>query len=242
MTLAAGIDMAAQAPRTGVVVIDWAAGPPMITHAATHATDDQLLGLCRQVADSNGRVGIDCALGWPRTFVAFVSAHAANQPLPAAEVTTETLRLRATDIAVWRGPFGRVPLSVSTNLLGITALRTARLLAQLRDDGQLVDRSGVQGLVCEVYPAASRAAWGLSRTRRDVQQILDQLHLDAEPAHAHLLRTNEHVFDALIAALSARAVARESTDGPPPGLEVVAEEEGWIHVPRSGHQLAQLAG
>ena len=241
MTLTAGIDMAAQAPRTGAVIIDWTADPPMITHAATHATDQQLVDLCRQVADRKGLVGIDCPLGWPRAFVAFVSAHAAKQPLPAAELTTETLRLRATDVEVWHGPFGRVPLSVSTNLLGITALRTARLLAQLRDDGHQVDRSGVEGLVCEVYPVASRAAWGLSLAHRDAQEILDQLHLNAEPAHAALLSANEHVFDALIAALSARAVACHATDGPPAALEELAREEGWIHVPRVGHQLAQLA-
>jgi hypothetical protein len=127
-------------------------------------------------------VGIDCPLGWPRAFVTFVSAHAANRPLPAAAPNTEALRLRATDVAVLRGSFRRPPLSVSTDLLGITALRTARLLAQLVEDRQIVDRSGVRGLVCEVYPAASRAAWGLSPTDGNVEHTLDQAHLQAAPA------------------------------------------------------------
>ncbi len=53
---------------------------------------------------------------------------------------------------------------------------------------------------------------------------------------------DEHIFDALVAALTARAVAVGATDPPSPGQADLAAEEGWIHVPSPGHELAQLAG
>jgi hypothetical protein len=48
--LTAGTDMAAQASRTGAVVIDWAGSPPRIIYAGIHADDLQVIELCRQVA------------------------------------------------------------------------------------------------------------------------------------------------------------------------------------------------
>jgi hypothetical protein len=41
-------------------------------------------------------------------------------------------------------------------MLGVTALRAVRLLAELRERDMPVDRAG-RGTVCEVYPAASRS-------------------------------------------------------------------------------------
>jgi hypothetical protein len=117
------------------------------------------------VAVQQGRVGIDCPLGWPRAFLAFIAAHAADVPLPIMGSDTRSLRLRTTDIALHER-LGLNPLSVSTNMLGVTALRAARLLAALRECGMPVDRAG-RGMVCEVYPAASRVAWGLPTKARD---------------------------------------------------------------------------
>jgi hypothetical protein len=51
---------------------------------------------------------------------------------------------------------------------------------------------------------------------------------------------NEHAFDALIAALVARAVAPNLTERPPPSELLTAAVEGWIHLPRPG-SLAVLA-
>jgi len=162
--LTAGIDLAAQPAKTGAVLVDWSSEPPTVVLARSKFTDEQILALCENVTRQRGRVGIDCPLGWPRPFVDFVGAHAANRPLPTTELSTQSLRLRATDIAVVQRRLGRRPLSVSTNMLGVTALRAARLLAELRDRGMPVDRAG-RGTVCEVYPAASRSAWGLTRVR-----------------------------------------------------------------------------
>jgi Protein of unknown function (DUF429) len=51
------------------------------------------------------------------------------------------------------------PLSVSSNLLAICAMRCAHLLVELAGEGAL-DRTGA-GLVAEVYPAAALRQWGL---------------------------------------------------------------------------------
>lgn len=129
---------------------------------------------------------------------------------------------------------------MSSNLLGVTAMRSARLLNALEELGTPVDRSG-GGTVCEVYPAASRLAWALSPKLRDLDELLAQLPLEVR-SEDHVQLKNEHVFDALIAALTARAVALGSTDGPPASAAELAREEGWIHLPTDGHRLAALAG
>ncbi len=134
---------------------------------------------------------------------------------------------------------GRPPLSVSTNMLGVTALRAARLLAKLRECGVPVDRFG-RGTVCEVYPAASRSAWGLTKVR-DLTELLNRLPLEVMPPAERAQLDNEHIFDALVAALTARAVAIGATDPPPSGQANLAAEEGWIHVPSPGRALAELA-
>jgi predicted nuclease with RNAse H fold len=235
--LTAGVDLAAQPNKTGAVVVDWSAEPPAVVHAATKVTDEQVLALCREVAVQQGRVGIDCPLGWPRAFLAFIAAHAADVPLPIMGSDTRSLRLRTTDIALHER-LGLNPLSVSTNMLGVTALRAARLLAALRECGMPVDRAG-RGMVCEVYPAASRVAWGLPTKARDLTGLLTQLSLTVPPAERAQLE-NEHAFDALIAALTARAVALGATDFPAAEHEDLAAEEGWIHVPLFGHRLVGL--
>ncbi len=235
--LTAGIDLAAQPAKTGAVLVDWSTEPPTVVQASKNVADEEILTLLREVAAQQGRVGIDCPLGWPRAFVAFVAAHAANRSLPTMEPGTQSLRLRATDLAVYRR-IGRPPLSVSTNMLGVTALRAARLLAELRDCGMAVDRTG-RGTVCEVYPFASRFAWRLPTGVRDLTGLLNRIHLAVAPPERARL-DNEHIFDALVAALTARAVAVGATDPPPPEQADLAAEEGWIHVPSSGHEIPQL--
>ncbi|GAB7193412.1 DUF429 domain-containing protein [Kineococcus sp. NUM-3379] len=233
--LTGGVDLAAQPLNTGAVVIDWRSSPPVVVSAVRRVTDQDIIDICGQVGDSGGKVGIDCPLGWPRAFVDYVTAHAARRPLPRPALTTPELRYRATDRA--QVAAGGRPLSVSTDKLGSTALRAARLLDLLDQGGEPVDRSGT-GIVCEVYPAASRRAWGLPADR-DLTGLLDQLPLDAEPSIRDALN-NEHIFDALIAAITARAVALGMTAEPGQGERELAAEEGWIHVPEAGRSIGHL--
>lgn len=236
--ITAGVDLAAQPAKTGAVVIDWSAAPPKVTRAFRMVTDEQILGLHGDVVAARGRLGIDCPLGWPRDFIAHVSAHAVNTLPASRETDTRSLRLRTTDIAV-RNRIGRYPLSVSTSWLGVTAMRVARLSAVLRDQGQPVDRTG-RGVVCEVYPAASCAVWGLPAKERNLDVLLARIPLDVAPEFRGQL-SNEHIFDALVAALTARAVHLDATDGYEEDDEALAQVEGWIHVPSEGHEIGALA-
>lgn len=77
---------------------------------------------------------------------------------------------------------------------------------------------------------------------RDLTELLSRLPLEVIPPAERAQLNNEHIFDALVAALTARAVAVGATAPPPPGQADLAAEEGWIHVPSPGHELAQLAG
>ena len=236
--LTAGVDLAAQPGKTGAAAIDWAYRPPKVIYARLGVDDDSVLALARRVVLEGGRLGVDCPLGWPQDFVAFIRAHSEGLPLPlGAGSDTRSLRLRETDQAL-RERLGIIPLSVSTNMLGVTALRAARLLDRLRDEGTPVDRSG-RGTICEVYPAASRTAWGLAKSMRDLSELLLDLPLQIGPSDRGLLES-EHVFDALIAALTARAVALGATIGPSEQQDQLAAIEGWIHAPPLGQRLGSL--
>jgi hypothetical protein len=138
---------------------------------------------------------------------------------------------RATDLAVM--PVRR-PLSVSTDRLGVTALRCAHLLAST---GEPIDRTGA-GKYAEIYPAGALKVWDLPlrgyKTGAAARAALIAALREALPIDAdwELLARSHDAFDALIAALVTRAALLGLTAGPPPELHETAMEEGWIHLPR----------
>jgi predicted nuclease with RNAse H fold len=243
-TVTLGVDLAAQAANTAICVIDWAR--PEVTAAALGVDDDPILS----EATTAHRVAIDAPFGWPDDFVAFVDAHRAGNPARWS-TKTERLRLRETDLAVEK-LVGLTPLSVSTNLIGITAFRCARLLDRLAEVlGQPVDRSGA-GKVVEVYPAAALRRWGLphrgyKKTEgRELlaelaSQVMDRSAVRVAPRHRSLIAERHDVFDAFVCALVARAADLRLTDRPAAEDMAVVRREGWIHVP-GRDSLEQLAG
>lgn len=138
-----------------------------------------------------------------------------------------------------RSTTGRWPLSVSTDRLGLTAMRCAGLLAQLGARGIPVDRAGA-GLVVEIYPAASLRLWGLVTTnyrtdaRRRAELIADLLAavpwFDIGP-HSPLMHSSTDAFDAVIAALATRAAAQGAYARPEEGMLARARREGWVALP-----------
>jgi predicted nuclease with RNAse H fold len=98
--------------------------------------------------------------------------------------------------------------------------------------------------VVEVYPAASLRSWGLRHRgyKRPASPIAlaaaaDDLlaaapWLDCGP-HEEIIRRSHDAFDAVVAALTARAASRGQTC--PPGQDdlAAAAAEGWIAVPRT---------
>lgn len=241
-----GIDLAAQPANTGVCVIDWQAG--VVEHLGRNAPggDDELVAII--TGPGVARAGIDTPLGWPDAFIEAVTAHHADRPWPGDDVDPDdhrrTLRLRLTDTDVSTRT-GRHPMSVSADRIAVAAMRGARIQTRVRavtGDRSSVDRSGTSGLVAETYPAAALAVWGLTATgykgaaegdRRAavVEALTVRSGLRLTDDEVTTMVGSDHVLDAFICALVARAVVDGATDGPAPEDLERAQREGWIHVP-----------
>jgi predicted nuclease with RNAse H fold len=232
-----GIDLAAQAKKTYACVLEHRDGK---LEARLHGGcgDDELIKLAKGCV----KVGIDAPFGWPDEFVSAVTAHRDRLPWPAppdpdTSVFRRLLSLRLTDRIVTDT---RRPLSVSTDRIGVTAMRCAHLLSRW----QVRNRAGT-GRFVEVYPAAALARWNLNPSgykrsdRAPLAALLERLRkqlrgLSMDTEAATLCATNDDAFDALVAALVARARAVGLTDPPPPAHRSRAEREGWIHLPVRG--------
>lgn len=232
-----GVDLAAAARGTALARVQWQPGGAVVLDVTVGVEDDEIVAALRSPV---AKVGIDCPLGWPKAFVELVVAHT-EDTLPADVAGVPGWRVplvaRATDRHV-REHLGMIPLSVSADLIGHTALRCAALLAQARVRGVDVARDG-SGVVAEVYPAAALKVWGLphrgykgASRMQERGRLVDAL-LELAPwldlgEHEPLVRRSDHALDAVVCALVARAVALGFTDPPTTRL---AMREGWIHVP-----------
>lgn len=192
-------------------------------------------------------VALDVPMGWPDRFVEAVGAHHERRGWPPrAHAPPEDrleLRYRATDIEIRAR--GGAPLSVSSDLIGLAAMRGARLQHLLNAAGMPVDRSGVTGRVIEAYPAMALRQWGLRSTgykgranAGTCQRLVDDLLLGCgsigAAAAAVLEGCDDDALDAFVCALVARARLLNHTILPSPGQLVRARREGWIHIPEVG--------
>jgi predicted nuclease with RNAse H fold len=246
LVITVGVDLAAEPDQTGVAVLVWTAGGARVDSLRVGVDDDGILAASRD-AD---KVGLDCPIGWPEAFIDFVVAHRGGHvTVPDAtpgKVWRHPLANRMTDDVV-HDRFGLVPLSVSADRIARPAMRAAGLLASLAADDRPVDRTG-SGLVVEVYPAASLKQWGLSHRgykgrlhAPELAEMADDLlnrisWLDVGE-HRALFATSDHAFDAVVAALTARAAAIGQTHEPSPAQATVARYEGWIAVPSGPLEL-----
>lgn len=233
-----GIDLSANPLKTGACTIDWSVGT--VEFVRRPATDDDLVRAMGAV----DLVGIDIPLGWPDGFVEAVAAHHDGASWPVIDVESpfdrEPLRFRRTDIAARQG--GSLPLSVSTDRIGVAAMRGARLQGLARRSGLDVDRSGTSGRIAEVYPAAALRRWGLrssgykGRANAAACALLG-VDLAARcgplaPAVGALVEgCDDDGLDAIVCAIVARAVLLGKTVVPAAEDVEVARREGWIHVP-----------
>jgi hypothetical protein len=244
-----GVDLAAQAARTAVCSIEWSGETARASVPVLGVTDDEI---CR-LAGAHDVIGIDAPFGWPIPFVEMMcegSPASGLEPAWTAE-RRDSLRFRLTDYRV-RDALGRWPLSVSSDLIAIAAMRCAGLLRSLG----VSDRSG-DGRVFEVYPAVALGVWGFStkgyksgsrRARQEGQGLgeLVRVVLDACPwldlsdeARQRCLRDDD-AFDALIASLVARAAHLGLVTRPTVAEVERARSEGWIAIPLAD-SLGQLA-
>jgi hypothetical protein len=147
------------------------------------------------------------------------------------DVDHRQLRFRRTDLFVHERT-GKWPLSVSTDRIGITAFRAARLLAKVG-----ANRTG-EGKFVEVYPRAARDQFGIDGSLGTLLREAHWIEMDA--SCEELCTKSDHCHDALVASLVARASALNLCEPIPDDALNEARREGWIALPQVG-SLSQLA-
>lgn len=236
-----GIDLASDPKKTGVCVIVWGESGAVVDELRVGANDAELLA-------AHGRVdatGIDAPFGWPLPFLRMTQSGERILAQPWGTEHRDRLRFRTTDFRV-RDLTGLWPLSVSSDLIAVPAMRCVGLLHRMG----VTDKAG-DGRVFEIYPAAGLAAWGLpargykgaaKRARREA--LVSALECAAPWLRAgsrrELMVDRDDAFDAVVAAIIARAAAiGQTVQAVGPDREA-ARTEGWIHVPFEG-SLQSLA-
>lgn len=216
-----GVDLASKPARTAACVIVWSSNTATVESLRAGADDDEL----RRLVTDAEKVGIDVPFGWPDDFVASVLAHHRMEAWPGSD--GQELRLRRTDKFVWRET-KKQPLSVSSDRLAVPAFRAARLLSEWQ-----ADRIGA-GTFVEVYPRAARTRFELGRTRsiEELRERAPWLTLSLEQATT--CQESDDCFDAVIAALVARAKALGLCEAIPEDCLASAAREGWIALPIAG--------
>ncbi|MGP4030835.1 DUF429 domain-containing protein [Pseudarthrobacter sp. 1C304] len=240
-----GVDLAAAAKKTAAAVVEWGDGGARLAHLDLGVDDAEvvrLFGTCEMT-------GIDCPVGWPDAFLPFIAGHLAGDADPVLGYDgiegRRLLAYRDTDRFV-TARTGLIPLSVSADRLAHPAMRCAVIQAKVAAEFGAQARDG-SGRLAEVYPAASLKSWGLlargykGRGGTEAQRLgglVDALQQAAPwldlAGHEDRLAGSDDMFDALIASLTARAVALGATIRPDAGHAGPARTEGWIHLPTGG--------
>jgi predicted nuclease with RNAse H fold len=240
-----GVDLAAATKKTAAAVVEWGTFGARLVHLTLDVDDAEIVRLF----GSCDLTGIDCPVGWPDAFLPFLAGHLSGEPRPVLDYDgiggRRLLAYRDTDRFV-TARTGLIPLSVSADRLAHPAMRCAVIQAKIARDHGPQPRDG-SGRLAEVYPAASLKSWGLlargykGRGGAEAQrlvEILDGLKQSAPwlalAGREDQLAGSDDLFDALIAALTARAVALGKTLRPDAGHAGAARTEGWIHLPIGG--------
>ena len=235
--LTAGVDLAAEPKGTALAIIEWKKTTATLVDLQLGVNDETIV----EAAGVVDKLGIDCALGWPIEFVEFLNNHANLESSSFPDGGMDWRRrasFRESDRHV-REITGKWPLSVSTDRLGLTAMRCAGLQGRIQQSGIEIDRSG-SGKVVEIYPGASLRLWGFDTTGyranedaraellTSIEHSVSWLNLGS---HRELMISSTDAFDAVIASLATRAAAINQYLHPPKEFLEIAKVEGWIALP-----------
>jgi predicted nuclease with RNAse H fold len=228
-----GIDLSSAKEGTAACVIEWKKTRAVVLEPVRACEDDDLQKLIDDVLrNKDGAVGIDAPFGWPRAFVEAITEWSDKE---WSNDVRQRLQFRETDrfvtqtSKIW-------PLSVSTDRIGLPAMRANALLLRYG----IKDRSGGPQFF-EVYPAASLKSWGLphnnykraddecKRLRRRILRGLRKRLPWLEVVDDYAVDSD--ALDALVASLTVRAASQNLTIKPGRGQISAARREGWIHLP-----------
>lgn len=236
--ITAGIDLAAEPKGTALAILEFANNKANLVFLEQDLDDQALI----DKTINADKIGIDCAFGWPIEFAKFIAKHQdpTNKDLIDGGMDfRRNLSHRQTDRMI-KELTGRWPLSVSTDRLGLTAMRCAGLLSKYQQAGVAIDRSG-SGKLAEVYPGATLRNWDFDTTNYRVIEdaragLLKQIKtqapwLDTKGFENKMIESSD-AFDAVIAALAARAVYQGEYTKPTEDQQAAAEIEGWICLPK----------
>ena len=228
-----GVDLASQPKKTGLCRLRWRADRAQVLELDLGVDDDAIL----TAAADGAPVGIDAPFGWPEAFVQLVGSYADPDPATidwSDEETRRALRMRRTDIHVWKEHLGRPPLSVSADAIAMPAMRCVGLLSRLGVGSRADDRR-----VFEVYPALALHRWvGISKGYKGPEGRPQRASIVAGfRARAPWLEVpnecieSDDMLDALVAAVVTRAAAIGKVEPIPAQHLDAAATEGWIVVP-----------
>ena len=235
--LTAGVDLATEPKGTALAIIEWKETAATLVDLQLGVTDETIV----EAAGVVDKLGIDCALGWPIEFVEFLNNHAnlGSTSFPDGGMDwRRRTSFRESDRHV-KEVTGKWPLSVSTDRLGLTAMRCAGLQGRLQQSGIEIDRSG-SGKIVEIYPGASLRLWGFDttgyRANEDARTELLTAIEHSVPwlnigSNRELMIRSTDAFDAVIASLATRAVAINRYLTAPRDIRDIAKVEGWIALP-----------
>ena len=244
-----GVDLAAADNNTALAVLERVDSRWRLCSLSSPVTDEQILAVISALPVGS-RIGFDCPLGWPASFVDFIADHStlAQRPVPAkADLLKRCTDRRVAELVAEQTnpPIRLTPLSVSSDRIAVPAWRMAHLERQLLA-GAAPDRSGT-GLIAEVYPAAALAMWQLPHRGykgRDGRAVREKILAGITQRAGDLLGfgdygeqllASDHCLDALLSVLVTVAIAVDqlAADSIPRGSneQELAMTEGWIQLP-----------
>lgn len=162
--------MSTSKAKTAAVALRWGPDEACVAAVRSPLASSEIAPLIAEQAGSWWAV--DVPFGWPDAFADLVHNRHLRALAPDAtpdeanwqKWRTRTLAQRRTDAFCTEDPRIRTrPLSVSFDRLGATAAVWTLIEARLKQHGVEVDRAGIDGPVCETYPRAVLAAWGMTQ-------------------------------------------------------------------------------
>lgn len=233
-----GLDVSTRQAKTAAVALDWSTpGEARVVDVRRPLPATQIAALISEHRES--RWAVDVPFGWPDLFVDLMGKRH-DRPLPAEAMPatadwenwrTRQIAQRRTDRFLTDDPRIKTrPLPASFQLLGATAAMWVLVEAQLVSHGVEIDRSGLEGRVCETYPSAALSAWEFGKSKQSWPELQSNFPFVAADKRLLPEFASDDVCDAIVCALVARARDLDLTVCPPADALGAARREGWIHV------------